>query len=214
MARRTKEDAEATRHKLLDAAQAVFYERGVAGASLAEVAKAANLSRGAIYWHFQNKADLFNAMIQRVTLPFERALEIGEEMSVREGVALSVILGALRLVLHSVSTDEGTRTVFDIAVHKTECVGEMLAVRERRVLEASRFTKQMERMLSLAAVEQQITLPVQVASAAHGLHAVFCGVLHAWLLYPEAPFPLEEEGMLVVSLYLKGLGFSIRKEIS
>ena len=64
MVRRTKADAEATRDQLLDAAQTVFYEKGVAGASLAEVAKEAGLTRGAIYWHFGDKVDLFNALLR------------------------------------------------------------------------------------------------------------------------------------------------------
>ena len=41
MARRTEVDADATRQALLDAAERVFYERGVARASLAEIAQAA-----------------------------------------------------------------------------------------------------------------------------------------------------------------------------
>ena len=61
MARRTKEDAEATRNKLLDAAAEVFFAKGVAGASLSEVAQAAGLTRGAIYWHLKDKVDLFDA---------------------------------------------------------------------------------------------------------------------------------------------------------
>ena len=69
MARRTKEDAEATRNKLLDAAAEVFFVKGVAGASLSEVAQAAGLTRGAIYWHFKDKVDLFDALMQRTTLP-------------------------------------------------------------------------------------------------------------------------------------------------
>lgn len=78
MVRRTKADAEATRDQLLDAAQTVFYEKGVAGASLAEVAKEAGLTRGAIYWHFEDKVDLFNALLRRTTLPFEQALQAAE----------------------------------------------------------------------------------------------------------------------------------------
>ena len=41
MVRRTKEDADATRNSLLDAAERVFYEKGVARASLSEIARAA-----------------------------------------------------------------------------------------------------------------------------------------------------------------------------
>ena len=71
MARRTKEDALATRHQLLDAAERVFAEKGVSRTSLNDIAQAAGASRGAIYWHFKNKADLFNAMLERITLPME-----------------------------------------------------------------------------------------------------------------------------------------------
>ena len=50
LARRTKEDAFATRNSLLDAAEQVFYEQGVARASLNEIAQRAGATRGAVYW--------------------------------------------------------------------------------------------------------------------------------------------------------------------
>jgi TetR/AcrR family acrAB operon transcriptional repressor len=214
MARRTKEDAEATRNRLLDAAQQVFHEKGVAGASLLEVAKAASLTRGAIYWHFKDKADLFDAMMQRATLPFERAW-IGEHKigNAEKVSALHSILGLLRMVLHSVSQDCSTRQVFDIALYKVECVGEMLDVRERRMLGVLRFTRQLEVELQLASQQEGIQLPLSAASAARGLHALFDGVLRAWLLHDAAPFDLEEEGMAAVTVYLQGLGFTFEKKL-
>jgi hypothetical protein len=62
MARKTKEEADKTRHLLLDAAEHLFWEQGVSKTTLASIAEYAGLTRGAIYWHFDNKADLFNAM--------------------------------------------------------------------------------------------------------------------------------------------------------
>ena len=56
MARRTKEEALATRHALLDAAERVFGRRGVARTSLVEIAEEAGVTRGAVYWHFKDKA--------------------------------------------------------------------------------------------------------------------------------------------------------------
>src|SRR5690625_5575027 len=64
-------DAEATREALLDAAEAVFYERGVARASLEAIARRAGLTRGALYWHFDGKADLFRQLLERVRMPYE-----------------------------------------------------------------------------------------------------------------------------------------------
>lgn len=214
MARRTKEDAEVTRNRLLDAAEQVFHLKGVAGASLLDVAKAASLTRGAIYWHFKDKADLFDALMQRATLPFEEAWKTGQIDLGPQDCALSSILQVLRQVLRSVSTDESIKRVFDIAIYKVECVGEMLAVRERRFMGIQRFTLEMEGKLELAASQLGVQLPVTPASAARGLHAVFDGILHAWLLYGATPFDLEKEGMGAVHTYLRGLGLKDPKEIA
>ncbi|RZI93264.1 MAG: TetR family transcriptional regulator, partial [Rubrivivax sp.] len=73
MVRRTKEDALATRDRLLDAAEHLFQAKGVSRTSLNDIATAAGTTRGAIYWHFKDKADLFNAMMERVTLPLEES---------------------------------------------------------------------------------------------------------------------------------------------
>lgn len=53
------ESAAQTRRRLLDAARAVFLERGFHGASLEAVAEEAGLTKGAVYSQFESKADLF-----------------------------------------------------------------------------------------------------------------------------------------------------------
>ena len=73
--RKTKEEAYQTRCNLLDAALTVFYERGVAQASLDEIAKAAGVTRGTLYWHFKNKEDLFEALFQIHYADLEQQLE-------------------------------------------------------------------------------------------------------------------------------------------
>jgi AcrR family transcriptional regulator len=55
--------SEATRAALLDAATALFFERSFAGAALEDVAAAAQVTRGAVYHHFTNKRDLFEAVL-------------------------------------------------------------------------------------------------------------------------------------------------------
>lgn len=62
MAKKTKEEALETRKQILDSAIDVFYEKGVASASLNEIAERAGVTRGAIYWHFKNKLDIFEAL--------------------------------------------------------------------------------------------------------------------------------------------------------
>ena len=45
------------------------------------------MTRGAIYWHFENKADLFDAMVQRVTLPLESRLNCSAPADHRDPLA-------------------------------------------------------------------------------------------------------------------------------
>lgn len=79
MARKTKEEAEATKDAILDAAAKVFLSKGVAKASLEEIAVEAGVTRGAIYWHFKNKADIFAALHEQLFVPFSEMLLEGLE---------------------------------------------------------------------------------------------------------------------------------------
>lgn len=74
MARRTKEHAQETREKILEAASHVFVQRGVSHASLEQIAEKAGVTRGAVYWHFKNKNDVFLALYDRLHMPFTEAV--------------------------------------------------------------------------------------------------------------------------------------------
>lgn len=62
--KKTKEEAVLTRKMVLDAASKVFSQEGYAQATLEEVAREAGVTRGAIYWHFGNKLEMFHAVLQ------------------------------------------------------------------------------------------------------------------------------------------------------
>ncbi len=66
MARRTKEEAEATRESVLRAALDLFSEKGYSRTTLNDIAKRIGMTRGAVYWHFDNKEALLAAMIDYV----------------------------------------------------------------------------------------------------------------------------------------------------
>ena len=68
MARKTKEEALTTRAHIIDAARRVFHAEGVNRSTLDKVAQAAGVTRGAVYWHFANKTELFLAVKQTYRL--------------------------------------------------------------------------------------------------------------------------------------------------
>lgn len=67
MARRTKAEAEQTRQKILRAALDLFVEIGYERATFDDVAARIGLTKGAVYWHFKNKPDLFTEVVADMT---------------------------------------------------------------------------------------------------------------------------------------------------
>ncbi|HEY3020544.1 MAG TPA: TetR/AcrR family transcriptional regulator [Solirubrobacteraceae bacterium] len=88
------------REALLAAAERVFARRGYRDASVDEIAGEAGFSKGAVYWHFAGKEDLFFALVdERIDRPVREAIaELesappGEDMAER---ASALFAGLLR----------------------------------------------------------------------------------------------------------------------
>lgn len=210
MVRRTKEEAQETRHKLLDAAEHLFQEQGVSRTSLQDIAKRAGATRGAIYWHFKDKADLFNAMMERVTLPLEE--RVHRASFTPEGVPdisdpMSEIRQATDHCLSQLVNDPQTRRVIEVATQKVEYVEELRAVRLRHLSVRDGFLARFEHSIEAAAKLRGLTLPISTECAAQGFHALMDGVIQNWLLDPQA-FDLQDVGRSVITVYLSGLGFT------
>jgi TetR/AcrR family acrAB operon transcriptional repressor len=202
--RRTKEEALETRHRLLDAAEVLFQAQGVSQTSLQQIAQQAGATRGAIYWHFKDKADLFNAMMERVTLPLEAAAQKaarGADADPMEDVE-RVMLEALQLM----TTDPQIRRVFEVATHKVEYTHDMESVHQRHLDARNACVTDFEKAMLGAARRGRMRLPIPAAVAAQGLHALINGLIQNWLLDPKA-FDLVSTGRRTFRVYLAGLGF-------
>ena len=202
MVRRTKEEAQATRSHILDTAELVFERRGVSRTTLNEIAQAAGLTRGAIYWHFKDKADLFNAMMLRVTLPMEQAANRSDDPMLAD--PLEHIRTTFTDVLRQVVSDPQVRRVFEIATHKVEYVDELQAVRDRHLSTRDECLAHVQRGLHAAMRRGQLGQRLPARAAAFGLHALVDGLMQNWMLDP-ASFDLVRVGRQVLDAYLAGL---------
>jgi len=202
MVRKTKEDALATRTGVLDAAERLFQQHGVSRTSLHHIALAAGVTRGAIYWHFKDKADLFNAMMERVTLPIEESVADAERDTAADPLNLlrNNVLGVFRRTME----DEQVRRVFEIATQKVEYVDELSAVRVRHLKARHDHVATLERWLRAAQRQGLIGAGASVRSAALGLHAIIDGLIQNWILQPGA-FDLVRTGRQVLDVHLAGL---------
>lgn len=112
MARRTKEEAQQTRCHIMSTALDLFCSQGLAKTSLTDIARAADLTRGAIYWHFKNKDELFISLWQELCSPLAHQLDACLNPDEPDP------LGQLRLffegVLHSFIHNPAQRQMFTI----------------------------------------------------------------------------------------------------
>lgn len=183
MVRKTKEEAIATRNLLLEAAEAVFYKKGYSQTTLMDVANHIGMTRGAIYWHFKNKADLFEAMVDRIRLPLDKLGEACADENEPDP------LGKLRdfsiSFLHDVSNNESKRRVFSILFHKFEQNGQAEQLEKKQVMSFIECTNRIERSLLNAVNKGQLPKDLDVHQAAIVKHAYFAGLLNNWLFSPE-----------------------------
>jgi TetR/AcrR family acrAB operon transcriptional repressor len=202
MARRTKEAAEETRALILDTAEQVFHEKGVARTSLTDIASHAGVTRGAIYWHFANKADLFQAMCDRAALPLEAMFNAVGADELNDPLA-SLRAGCVG-VLRQVEADVRCRTVFEIMSHKCEFVDEMAATMARRQECRQGAMAMIERNLAMAIERRQLPADLDARRAAIGLFAYIDGLIHNWGMMPDH-YSLAGEAGALVDLFINGL---------
>lgn len=67
--RKSREETEKTRLKILEAAIKLFDERGFKATKLSHIAEEAKLTRGAVYWHFSSKEKIFLELLENYFKP-------------------------------------------------------------------------------------------------------------------------------------------------
>lgn len=202
MARRTKEEAAVTREQLLDAAERVFRARGVAASTLAEVAAAAGVTRGAVYWHFRNKADVYTAMCERATLPLETML--AEAGATVHADPLAALRELALTALSRLAGDPRSQAVFEVMFHKSERADDLAPDTARKQRERRHCLVQVERVLEQAVRKGQLPKDADTALATQALHAYIVGIMHEWVLDPAA-FDLAAAAPALIDAMLTGL---------
>jgi TetR/AcrR family acrAB operon transcriptional repressor len=185
----------------LDAAERVFREKGVTTTTLTDVANAAGMTRGAIYWHFKDKADLFKAMCDRAFLPMEALLN---EVAAGPG---NDPLGAIRQMavhmLHMVSKDSRQRAVFDILFHRTEKNAQMdffSTEQEKR----DECLNQMVGIFQAAVQAGQLPPDTDTWLCMQAYHAYLMGLIREWLEFVDA-YDLGLHAETMLDIFMAGI---------
>ena len=177
--RRTKQESEQTRQQILIAARREFAMHGVTRTTLQRIAAAAGVTRGAVYWHFANKLELFRAMRDQVSVPlFDHTDLLGAEGP----DPLRTIERFLHGVFDRTAADLQTRRTFDILALKCEYVDEFRAELKRHARRSqelmTKFALVYKRARDMGAMREDLAPEI----AALGTCVFVTGMLRLWLM--------------------------------
>ncbi len=172
------EDKGLRREEILDAAKRVFADKGFHQTAIADIARAAKLSYGSVYWYFDSKESLFQALTERE----EQALwhHVGAALGPADEDPERILTRGVRATFEFFAADPAAA----------------------RLLSFDRFTDDIERLIVDAQRRGAIVdghAPVLARSVA-GLISTMAAQLSA-----EPALDPDETAEVVVSLLLNGL---------
>ncbi|AMH16216.1 MULTISPECIES: acrEF/envCD operon transcriptional regulator [Citrobacter] len=201
MARRTKADALKTRQHLIETAIAQFAARGVSNTTLNDIADAANVTRGALYWHFENKTQLFNELwLQQPPL---RDL-IQERLVGRWGDnPLQRLQERLVVGLQYIAENPRQQALMQILYHKCEFHNDMISeqtIREKIGINHLGMRIALQKCMDDGLIATSLDLDVIIII----LHGSFSGIVKNWLINPMS-YDLYKQAPVLVDNVLKML---------
>lgn len=84
------------REQIMDAAITCFADKGYHETSMDDIVRQAQLSKGALYWHFSGKRELFSSLFQKWMTEFGNAVVEGLQQAESAKAKLRVVVDAIR----------------------------------------------------------------------------------------------------------------------
>ena len=201
MARKTKEEAQKTYQALLEAAQRLFIKQGIANTTLNHIAKEADMTRGALYWHFENKDALILALWedgaggfnQEVTYALEHLSDVEKPDD------------AFREILHSmiaaVLNDPKLSQSLKIIMNCVEITDEETPLRAYLQDKYASYFSSMAIALGYLKDQSMLKVELSANTIAAGLLSYLYGLVNSHL-EPTKLIDLEKDGIDLIDLYL------------
>ncbi|MDD2325902.1 MAG: TetR family transcriptional regulator [Alphaproteobacteria bacterium] len=176
MPRKTKDEAEKTKQSILKAAEDVFFTHGVARTSLQQIAEAAGVTRGAVYWHFKDKVDLLWTIADNIFLPHEDLLDRLVEQ--KDGDLLTLLYTEAMASLDAMFNNIHHRRVFTVLTQRCEYIEEMAPLMKRNNACRDRLFVKLEAIFQAVHDKGQLSSLWQPKVAALALHSMLYGTTH------------------------------------
>lgn len=200
--RKTKTEAQKTRQHLLDAALEVFWRDGVTRASLQAIAQEADVTRGALYWHFKNKEDLFETLFEQQYADFFAAFN---DQTLRDNQDVWTHLQHnLTTMFETLATRESKHKFCNVMFSKCEQTAGNETITELACRYHRLFQKQIAYALQLSREQGRLPENTDIELAAIYLESSLVGLIKIWIDEPER-FDLIAKSKRVIAANMRVL---------
>lgn len=199
--RRTKEEAEATRETLLDAAMRVFSRKGYELTRLEDIADEAKVTRGAIYHHFGGKAQVYQALTHERFAAANAALA---GIMASGGAPLDVLRTLMIHSLTMLEDDADFRAMQEIILFRTPLTPELADGITAKIEGTREMIQAISNMLDDGKTRGDVRGNVNSLDAALAAVGLLNGTALLWLL-DQTGFSLRERAAGVVDTFIDGL---------
>ncbi|GAB55960.1 TetR/AcrR family transcriptional regulator, acrAB operon repressor [Glaciecola punicea ACAM 611] len=196
--RRTKADSEITKQAILDAAIEVFDEYGVAKSSLEKIAQRASVTRGAVYWHFENKQQIFDALHECLHAPFIQAILEGLTHASNDPIGQLQHLCVSLLV--DLQRDEKKRKLVTLFLIKCDYSGEFAHSRERYNEAKKQKVAALSQYFERAIEKGQLSSSADPKMLTLAISAFLRGIVEEYLEAPHT-YPIEERAPALMAIF-------------
>ncbi|OLS12645.1 MAG: hypothetical protein RBG13Loki_3724 [Promethearchaeota archaeon CR_4] len=201
MMRRKKEDALLTRETILDAALKVFSRNGYALSTLEDIAKEAKVTRGAIYWHFENKVEIYAALVGERS---SKAFALFSEIINNKSSPLDKLRQLLIQPLIYIQENAEYRAILKLTTFKTEVTEEMIPFVQKKVENNRILTGYFVKIVEEGRIAGEIRQDVDPEVEALIILGFLNGILLLWLT-DEAAFSPKQQAEIIIETFLRGL---------
>ncbi len=199
--RRTKEAAENTQRELLDAALTTFGQKGYEATRLEDIARRAGVTRGAIYHHFSNKADLYKALVEQASgqgkVLIQKAVSKGGTF---EDIVSRIFTSYFALL----EDDNHFRDVVILTLSNMEVSNDLKDLARRRYEEARVLVENIAGFFNIAISSGQLRSDLDPEVAARALIAYQNGLTMLWLANTDV-FSIKASAQVLTDVFLKGI---------
>ena len=200
--RKTKTEAQKTRQHLLDAALEVFWRDGVTRASLQAIAQEAGVTRGALYWHFKNKEDLFETLFEQQYADFFAAFN---DQTLRDNQDVwTHMQHNLTAMFETLATRESKHKFCNVMFSKCEQTAGNETITELACRYHRLFQKQIAYALQLSREQGRLPENTDIELAAIYLESSLVGLIKIWIDEPER-FDLIAKSKRVIAANMRVL---------